>query len=213
MLAGCRWALSVGLAGARAAGGQGRGGGCAGCRGGRAGGVLLAAAICSPSGKAAGRPGAGCRHHRGGGGARPGQRQGVEDGQKKKARAGGAVCALLLWLCFSADVVVPGRGCRPGAVVVLIGGKARALIPAHSSSPHSSSRNRSRAARFCRRMIRQSAAGRRGQILHFTLLRTPSIVATGIVAAPVTPYNPPSSPDSAGVNPSRAILSAQACKI
>ena len=32
-------------------------------------------------------------------------------------------------------------------------------------------------------------------------------------AAPVTPYSPPSSPDSAGVNPSRVILSAQACKI
>lgn len=60
---------------------------------------------------------------------------------RRKARAGGAVCALLLWLCFSAGVVVPGGGAArgrwwcPGAVVVLIGGQAAGTSPAAQFPP------------------------------------------------------------------------------
>lgn len=112
--------MSVGLAGVRAAGRRGHQGG-GGVRlegaaraGDRAGGPLLIGQADTAQAGQIGQavtvggavlPGA----DRGGGGAdRGGQRA------KEKARAGGAVCALLLWLCFSAGVVVPGGGAARG---------------------------------------------------------------------------------------------------
>lgn len=158
---------------------------------------VIGRAVCCSSGRPtpprpgrSGRPppsSSGRRRGKAGAGA------GREDGAKEKARAGGAVYALLLWLCFSAGVVVPGGGaargrwCCPGAVVVLIGGRRRAPARPHSFPRHSSSRNRSRAVQFRRRMIRQNAAGRRGQILHLTAYRP---IGNGELGS-MPPYYPP----------------------
>ena len=138
MLAGWRLALSVGLAGGRAAGRRGHQGG-GGVRlegaaraGDRAGGPLLIGQADTTQAGQIGQAVAvivGAAAGQGRGRSRAGR------WAKEKARAGGAVCALLLWLCFSAGVVVPGCGCCPGAVVVLIGGRAGALIPGAQFQP------------------------------------------------------------------------------
>lgn len=73
---------------------------------------------------------------------------------------------------------------------VLIGGRRRAPARPHSFPRHSSSRNRSRAAQFRRRMIRQNAAGRRGQILHLTAYRP---IGNGELGS-MPPYYPPLAP-------------------
>ena len=115
MLAGWRLALSVGLAGVRAAGRRGHQG-SGGVRlegaaqaGDRAGGLLL---IGQADTAQAGQIGQAVTV---GGAVLPGADRGRgRQRAKEKARAGGAVCALLLWLCFSAGVVVPGAGAARG---------------------------------------------------------------------------------------------------
>lgn len=75
------------------------------------------------------------------------------------------------------------------------GGGRRALVPAAPDSPargtrHGSRWHRSRAAQFRRRMIRQNAAGRRGQILHLTAYRP---IGNGELGS-MPPYYPPLAP-------------------
>lgn len=118
-------------------------------------------------------------------------------------------------LAFSFLLLIEAGRVLPGADR---GRGRRALVPAAPDPPargtgHGSRWHRSRAAQFRRRMIRQNAAGRRGQILHLTAYRPIGNGELGSMPPYYPPYSPPSSPDSAGVNPSRAILSAQACKI
>lgn len=116
MLAGWRLALSVGLAGVRAAGRRGhQGGGVrlegAARAGDRAGGPLLIWQADTAQAGQIGQAAAvivGAAAGQGRGRSRAGR------WAKEKARAGGAVCALLLWLCFSAGVVVPGGGAARG---------------------------------------------------------------------------------------------------
>jgi hypothetical protein len=60
----------------------------------------------------------------------------------------------------------------------------------HLIHPHGSRWHRSRAAQFRRRMIRQNAAGRRGQILHLTAYRP---IGNGELGS-MPPYYPPLSP-------------------
>lgn len=117
MLAGWRLALSVGLAGVRAAGRRGHQGGGgvrlegAGRAGDRAGGPLLIGQADTAQAGQIGQAAAvivGAAAGQGRGRSRAGR------WAKEKARAGGAVCALLLWLCFSAGVVVPGGGAARG---------------------------------------------------------------------------------------------------
>lgn len=57
----------------------------------------------------------------------------------------------------------------------------------HLIHPHGSRWHRSRAAQFRRRMIRQNAAGRRGQILHLTAYRP---IGNGELGS-MPPYYPP----------------------
>lgn len=105
--------MSVGLAGVRAAGRRGHQGG-GGVRlegaaraGDRAGGLLLIGQADTAQVGQIGQAAAvivGAAAGQGRGRSRAGR------WAKEKARAGGAVCALLLWLCFSAGVVVPGGG-------------------------------------------------------------------------------------------------------
>lgn len=110
-------------------------------------------------------------------------------GQKKKPGQA-ARCVR----CCSGFASLPAWWCRaaglPGAVVVLIGGRRRAPARPHSFPRHSSSRNRSRAVQFRRRMIRQNAAGRRGQILHLTAYRP---IGNGELGS-MPPYYPPLAP-------------------
>ena len=95
----------------------------------------------------------------------------------------------------------PGRSGRssPWAGRVLPGadrGRGRlALVPAAPDPPargtrHGSRWHRSRAAQFRRRMIRQNAAGRRGQILHLTAYRP---IGNGELGS-MPPYYPPLAP-------------------
>ena len=135
---------------------------------------MIGRAVCCSSGRPtpprpgrSGRPSpssSGRRRGKAGAGA------GREDGQKKKPGQA-ARCVR----CCSSFASLPAWWCRaaglPWAVVVLIGGRRRAPARPHSFPRHSSSRNRSRATQFRRRMIRQNAAGRRGQILHLTAYR------------------------------------------
>ena len=60
----------------------------------------------------------------------------------------------------------------------------------HLIHPHGSRWHRSRAAQFRRRMIRQNAAGRRGQILHLTAYRP---IGNGELGS-MPPYYPPLAP-------------------
>lgn len=117
MLAGWRLALSVGLAGVRAAGRRGHQGSGgvrlegAGRAGDRAGGPLLIGQADTTQAGQIGQAAAvivGAAAGQGRGRSRAGR------WAKEKARAGGAVYALLLWLCFSAGVVVPGGGAARG---------------------------------------------------------------------------------------------------
>lgn len=78
---------------------------------------------------------------------------------------------------------------------VLIGAGRLALVPAAPDPPargtrHGSRWHRSRAAQFRRRMIRQNAAGRRGQILHLTAYRP---IGNGELGS-MPPYYPPLAP-------------------
>lgn len=117
-------------------------------------------------------------------------------------------------LAFSFLLLIEAGRVLPGADR---GRGRRALVPAAPDPPargtgHGSRLHRSRAAQFRRRMIRQNAAGRRGQILHLTAYRPTGNGGLGSMP-PYYPLLSPSSPLSAGVNPSRAILSRIACKI
>lgn len=166
-----RLALSVGLAVVRAAGRRGHQGGGgvrlegAGRAGDRAGGpLLIGQADTAQAGQigqvvtvgGAGLPGA----DRGGGGAdRGGQRA-----EEKPGRAAQAVHS-----GFFVSAADRGGG---GSFPVLIGaGAVWHWFRLHLIHPHGSRWHRSRAAQFRRRMIRQNAAGRRGQILHLTAYR------------------------------------------
>ena len=186
---GWRLALSVGLAWVRASGRRGHQGG-GGVRlegaaraGDRAGGPLLIGqadtAQAGQIGQAVAVIVGAARQCRG--------RSRAEDGAKEKARAGGAVCALLLWLCFSAGVVVPGGGGCPGAVVVLIRGRRRAPAAPAQFQPPQFQPEPFQGGTVSPPLIRQNAAGRRGQILHFTAYRP---IGNGELGS-MPPYYPP----------------------
>ena len=94
----------------------------------------------------------------------------------------------------------PGRSGRPSpwaarsfpvlivAAAVLIGaGAVGHWFRLHLIHPHGSRWHRSRAAQFRRRMIRQNAAGRMGQILHLTAYRP---IGNGELGS-MPPYYPP----------------------
>lgn len=108
---------------------------------------------------------------------------------RRKARAGGA--GRSLWL-FSFLLLIEAGRVLPGADR----GRGRlALVPAAPDPPargtgHGSRWHRSRAAQFRRRMIRQNAAGRRGQILHLTAYRP---IGNGELGS-MPPYYPPLAP-------------------
>lgn len=172
--------MSVGLAGVRAAGRRGhQGGGVrlegAARAGDRAGGPLLIGQADTAQAGQIGQavtvggavlPGA----DRGGGGAdRGGQRAEEKPGRAARAVHSG----------FFVSAADRGRG-------------RRALVPAAPDPPargtrHGSRWHRSRAAQFRRRMIRQNAAGRRGQILHLTAYRP---IGNGELGS-MPPYYPP----------------------
>ena len=104
------------------------------------------------------------------------RRQGVEDGQKKKARAGGAVCAAALALSVLA-VVIRCAGCIP---VQVVGGGD--LLPVPVPGPLLALIQAQRFQRTTFQRVTGAAAGapsepflavcRRGQILHLTGLRS-----------------------------------------
>lgn len=175
--------MSVGLAGVRAAGRRGhQGGGVrlegAARAGDRAGGSLLFGQADTAQAGQIGQavtvggavlPGA----DRGGGGAD----RGGPWAEEKPGRAAQAVHS-----GFFVSAVDRGRG-------------RLALVPAAPDPPaqgtrHGSRWHRSRAAQFRRRMIRQNAAGRRGQILHLTAYRP---IGNGELGS-MPPYYPPLAP-------------------
>lgn len=95
-------------------------------------------------------------------------------------------------LAFSFLLLIEAGRVLPGADR---GRGRRALVPAAPDPPargtrHGSRWHRSRAAQFRRRMIRQNAAGRRGQILHLTAYRP---IGNGELGS-MPPYYPPLSP-------------------
>lgn len=133
-----------------------------------------------------------------GGGAAGGGRSAADRGSGTGARAARCVRCLFWSFCFSRRRA--GGGC---CSVPLAGGSGgRALLAAP----------RFRRQRFFCRVMRQNAAGQRGQILHLTAYRPTGNGELGSMP-PYYPLLSPSSPLSAGVNPSRAILSRIACKI
>lgn len=92
-------------------------------------------------------------------------------------------------LAFSFLLLIEAGRVLPGADR---GRGRRALVPAAPDPPargtgHGSRWHRSRAAQFRRRMIRQNAAGRRGQILHLTAYRP---IGNGELGS-MPPYYPP----------------------
>lgn len=95
-------------------------------------------------------------------------------------------------LAFSFLLLIEAGRVLPGADR---GRGRRALVPATPDPPargtrHGSRWHRSRAAQFRRRMIRQNAAGRRGQILHLTAYRP---IGNGELGS-MPPYYPPLAP-------------------
>ena len=91
-------------------------------------------------------------------------------------------------LAFFVSAADRGGG---GSFPVLIGaGAVWHWFRLHLIHPHGSRWHRSRAAQFRRRMIRQNAAGRRGQILHLTAYRP---IGNGELGS-MPPYYPPLSP-------------------
>ena len=181
--------MSVGLAGVRAAGRRGHQGGGgvrlegAGRAGNRAGGPLLIGQADTTQAGQIGRPSPWA--------ARSfsvliGAAAVLIGAGRRKARAGGA--GRSLWL-FSFLLLIEAGRVLPGADR---GRGRRALVPAAPDPPargtrHGSRWHRSRAAQFRRRMIRQNAAGRRGQILHLTAYRP---IGNGELGS-MPPYYPP----------------------
>ena len=113
---------------------------------------------------------------------------GAGSGQKKSqgGRRGPFTLAFSFLLLIEAGRVLPGADRGRGR---------RALVPAAPDPPargtrHGSRWHRSRAAQFRRRMIRQNAAGRRGQILHLTAYRP---IGNGELGS-MPPYYPPLAP-------------------
>ena len=113
---------------------------------------------------------------------------GAGSGQKKSqgGRRRPFTLAFSFLLLIEAGRVLPGADRGRGR---------RALVPAAPDSPargtrHGSRWHRSRAAQFRRRMIRQNAAGRRGQILHLTAYRP---IGNGELGS-MPPYYPPLAP-------------------
>lgn len=182
----CRWLALAGMGGGAAGGGR-----SAADRGSGAG------ARAARSSRRPHRAGAACRLPA----PRPSAaRPGAKPGQKEKDQSGRrGVCAACSGLSASPGAG-PGGGC---CSVPLAGGSGgRALLAAP----------RFRRQRFFCRVMRQNAAGQRGQILHLTAYRPTGNGGLGSMP-PYYPLLSPSSPLSAGVNPSRAILSRIACKI
>ncbi len=113
---------------------------------------------------------------------------GAGSGQKKSqgGRRRPFTLAFSFLLLIEAGRVLPGADRGRGR---------RALVPAAPDPPargtgHGSRWHRSRAAQFRRRMIRQNAAGRRGQILHLTAYRP---IGNGELGS-MPPYYPPLAP-------------------
>lgn len=113
---------------------------------------------------------------------------GAGSGQKKSqgGRRRPFTLAFSFLLLIEAGRVLPGADRGRGR---------RALVPAAPDPPargtrHGSRWHRSKAAQFRRRMIRQNAAGRRGQILHLTAYRP---IGNGELGS-MPPYYPPLAP-------------------
>lgn len=201
--------MSVGLAGVRAAGRRGHQGGGgvrlegAGRAGDRAGGPLL---IGQADTAQAGQIGQAVTV---GGAVLPGADRaavpiGAGRGQKKSqgGRRRPFTLAFSFLLLIEAGRVLPGADRGRGR---------RALVPAAPDPPargtgHGSRWHRSRAAQFRRRMIRQNAAGRRGQILHLTAYRP---IGNGELGS-MPPYYPPLSPLLPRIPPGSAQFPAAA---
>lgn len=111
---------------------------------------------------------------------------GREDGQKKKPGQA-ARCVR----CCSGFASLPAWWCRaaglPGAVVVLIGGRRRAPARPHSFPPAQFQPEPFQGGTVSPPLIRQNAAGRRGQILHLTAYRP---IGNGELGS-MPPYYPP----------------------
>ena len=194
----CRWLALAGMGGGAAGGGRSAAdrGSAAGARAVRssrrphragAGGAIFPPS--SPGGR--GWSASGCSVL--GAGRRAGSR-----GKKKKARAGGAVCALLA-LVF---LLLPAAG-RGGCCSVLLAGSSggRALLAAPRFRLALFQRQR-----FFRRVMRQNAAGQRGQILHLTAYRPTGNGELGSMP-PYYPLLSPSSPLFSGAGYSRPSFS------
>ena len=181
----------------------------AGMGGGAAGGGRSAADRGSAAGARAVRSSR--RPHRAGaGGLLPAARLSVpgvgrEAGAKRKRPERAARCVrCLLWsFCFFRRRA--GGGCCSVPLAGGSGGRALLASPRFRLALF-------RRQRFFRRVMRQNAAGQRGQILHLTAYRPTGNGGLGSMP-PYYPLLSPSSPLSAVVNPSRAILSRMACKI
>lgn len=113
---------------------------------------------------------------------------GAGSGQKKSqgGRRRPFALAFSFLLLIEAGRVLPGADRGRGR---------RVLVPAAPDPPargtgRGSRWHRSRAAQFRRRMIRQNAAGRRGQILHLTAYRP---IGNGELGS-MPPYYPPLAP-------------------
>lgn len=114
---------------------------------------------------------------------------GAGSGQKKKPGQA-ARCVR----CCSGFASLPAWWCRaaglPGAVVVLIGGRRRAPARPHSFPPAQFQPEPFQGGTVSPPLIRQNAAGRRGQILHLTAYRP---IGNGELGS-MPPYYPPLAP-------------------
>lgn len=186
----CRWLALAGMGGGAAGGGR-----SAADRGSGAG------ARATRSSRRPHRAGAACRLPA----PRPSAaRPGVKPGAKRKRPERAARCVRCLFWSFFFSRRRAGGGC---CSVPLAGGSGgRALLAAP----------RFRRQRFFRRVMRQNAAGQRGQILHLTAYRPTGNGGLGSMP-PYYPLLSPSSPLSAGsiVNgwPSCSIRARTACSI
>ena len=181
--------MSVGLAGVRSSGRRGHQGG-GGVRLEGAGRAGDRAVRCSSGGPTPPRPGRSGRPSPWAARSFPvliGAAVLIGAGRGQKKSQGGRrrpfTLAFSFLLLIEAGRVLPGADRGLGR---------RALVPAAPDPPargtgHGSRWHRSRAAQFRRRMIRQNAAGRRGQILHLTAYRP---IGNGELGS-MPPYYPP----------------------
>lgn len=114
---------------------------------------------------------------------------GAGSGQKKSQGRRRGVCAAALALLLCRRGGAGRRGC-PGAVVVLIQGRRRAPAAPAQFQPPQFQPEPFQGGTVSPPLIRQNAAGRRGQILHLTAYRP---IGNGELGS-MPPYYPPLAP-------------------